>query len=348
MNNNQKIKALLLLSGGLDSILAAKLLLEQNIEVEGICFYSNFFNCDLARKAASQLGIKLREIDIKEEFLDFLRKKPKHGYGVGLNPCIDCHALMLKKAGEIMKKERFSFVATGEVLNERPMSQTKQALKIVEKEAGVEGYLLRPLSAKLLELTESEKSGLVDREKLMNISGRSRQKQFELAKKFGIVDYPSPAGGCMLTQEGFVKRIKELMDNKKDFNFDDAELVKIGKHFYFTKLKSSGVSPRMKFSSAFGGGSSRSELEKEDAPSSLSEEIHFEGAWIILGRNKEENEALLKSKQENDIIIEPDNFVGPTAFIRGEIDDERIKKAKELIIKFSPKAAENPKFNEKN
>lgn len=315
MNKNiQKIKTLVLLSGGLDSILAAKLLLEQNIEVEGICFYSNFFNCDLARKAASQLGIKLREIDIKEEFLDFLRKKPKHGYGVGLNPCIDCHALMLKKAGEIMKKEnscpeqsrRIDFVATGEVLNERPMSQTKQALKIVEKEAGLEGYLLRPLSAKLLELTEPEKSGLVDREKLMNISGRSRQKQFELAKKFGITDFPTPAGGCMLTQEGFVKRIKELMDNKTDFNFDDAELVKIGKHFY------------------------------------------FEGAWIILGRNKEENEALLKSKKENDIIIEPDNFVGPTALIRGEIDDERIQKARELIIKFSPKVAQNPKFNEKN
>lgn len=295
MAEAKKTKALLLLSGGLDSILAGKFLLEQNIEVEGICFYSNFFNCEAARKAAAQLGIKLREIDIIEEFLDFLRKKPKYGYGVGLNPCIDCHALMLKKASEIMKKEKFSFVATGEVLNERPMSQNKQALKIVEKEAGLEGYLLRPLSAKLLEVAIPEKQGLVDREKLMDISGRSRQKQFELAKKFGVVDYPTPAGGCMLTQEGFVNRLRELMKNKTDFNPEDMKLVKIGRHFWEDK------------------------------------------AWIILGRSKEENEILLKLKKENDIIIEPKSFIGPTALIRESIDDKIINQAKDLIVKFSPR-----------
>src|SRR4030042_3028765 len=218
-NGKKKTKTLVLLSGGLDSILAAKLLMEQDIEVEGICFYSNFFSCDLARKAVKQLGIKLREIDISEEFLEFLRKKPKYGYGVGLNPCIDCHALMLKKAGEIMRQEGFAFVATGEVLNERPMSPHKQALKIIKKEAGLEGYLLRPLSAKLLEPTIPENAGLVEREKLLDISGRSRQKRKELAKKFGIIDYPNPAGGCMLTQEGFVGRLKELMEKKTDFNF---------------------------------------------------------------------------------------------------------------------------------
>ena len=301
----KQTKALVLLSGGLDYILAVKLLLEQNIEVEGICFYSNFFGCDLAKKAAEKLGINLREIDIKEEFLDFLRKKPKHGYGVGLNPCIDCHALMLKKAGEIMRAEGFDFIATGEVLNERPMSQNKQALKIVEKEAGLEGCLLRPLSAKLLEPTEPEKSGLVDREKLVNISGRSRQKQMEMAKKIGITDYPTPAGGCMLTQEGFVGRMKKLMDNKPDFNYNDAELAKIGRHFWIG------------------------------------------GEQIILGRNKEENEILLKTKQEKDTIIEPENFVGPTALIKNGNSGAN-DKARDLIVKFSPKAGENPKFNEKN
>ena len=302
----KKIKALVLLSGGLDSILAAKLLLEQNIEVLGICFFSNFFDCSLAKKAVAQLGIQLREIDIREDFLNFLKEKPKYGYGVGLNPCIDCHALMLKKAGEIMRKEGFSFVATGEVLNERPMSQKKPALKIVEKEADLEGSLLRPLSAKLLEETIPEKEGLVDREKLVDISGRSRQKQFELAKKFGIVDYPTPAGGCMLTQEGFVGRVKKLIEQKPDFNLNDAELVKIGRHFWHN------------------------------------------GAQIILGRNKKENEQLVKLKQKDDIIIEPENFAGPTALIRNSAGNDVINKSKELVIKFSPKTAKNPKFNEKN
>ena len=143
--NNEQVKALVLLSGGLDSILAAKLLMEQGIEVEGISFKSNFFDTKAAEKATKQLGIGLREIDISEEFLTLLKEKPKHGYGVGLNPCIDCHALMFRKAGEIMRAEGFGFIATGEVLNERPMSQNKQALKIVEKEAGLGGYLLRPL-----------------------------------------------------------------------------------------------------------------------------------------------------------------------------------------------------------
>lgn len=230
----KKTKTLVLLSGGLDSILAAKLLQEQGIEVEGICFWSNFFGCEKARLAAAQLQVPLRKIDIREEFLEIL-KKPKFGYGAGLNPCIDCHALMLKKAGEIMRAEGFDLVATGEVLGERPMSQHKRALKIMEKESGIEGYLLRPLSAKLLEPTIPEKEGLVDREKLMAISGRSRKAQMTLAAKFGIKKYPTPAGGCALTQEGFVKRLKELIKNKPNFNFEDVELIKFGRHFYFGK-----------------------------------------------------------------------------------------------------------------
>ena len=308
--NNEQVKALVLLSGGLDSILAAKLLMEQGIEVEGISFKSNFFDTKAAEKATKQLGIGLREIEISEEFLTLLKEKPKHGYGVGLNPCIDCHALMFRKAGEIMRAEGFGFIATGEVLNERPMSQNKQALKIVEKEAGLGGYLLRPLSAKLLEPTIAEKEGLVDREELMDISGRSRKKQFELAKKFGITDFPAPAGGCMLTQEGFVKRMKDLMERKKDFNSNDVELIKIGRHFW------------------------------------------NDDYWIILGRDKEENEKLSRLKTENDMIIEPENFMGPSALIRffslsfrvergisfKEQCKKYIEKAKELIIEYSPKA----------
>ncbi|MBI4837255.1 MAG: tRNA 4-thiouridine(8) synthase ThiI [Candidatus Portnoybacteria bacterium] len=291
-----KTKALVLLSGGLDSTLAVKLLLEQDIEVEGICFYSNFFGCEAARKAAAQLKINLREIDISEEFLEFLRRKPKYGYGVGLNPCIDCHALMLKKAGEIMKNEGFSFVATGEVLGERPMSQHKKALKIIEKEAGLEGYLLRPLSAKLLQSTMPEVKGLVIRDKLMDISGRSRKRQMDLAKKFGISNYPTPAGGCALTQGGFVERMKDLIKHKPEFDLNDAKLVKVGRHFWVNDVQ------------------------------------------IILGRSEEENKKLSQGRQKKDVVIEPENFIGPSALIRNVADDEVIKKAKELIIKSSPKA----------
>lgn len=316
--NSQKrkqAKALILLSGGLDSILAAKLLLEQDIEVEGVVFISNFFGPQSARKAIKQLGIKLREVDISDSLLDIIRA-PKYGYGVGLNPCIDCHALMLKKAGQIMREEnlllrgeedsdkKIHFVATGEVLGERPMSQHKKALKIIEKEANLEGYLLRPLSAKLLKPTIPEKRGLVDREKLLDISGRSRKQQIKLAKVFGISDYPTPAGGCALTQGGFVERMKDLIKHKPTFDFNDAELIKVGRHFW------------------------------------------IDDAQVILGRNEEENKRLLQSKQKKDIVIEPDNFVGPSTLIRGKkICDEVIKRAEELIVQYSPKAKKNRDAN---
>lgn len=225
----KKVKALVLLSGGLDSILAVKLLLEQGIEVEAINFRTNFCGPSKARPAAELLGVKLREVNIRQDFLPIL-KSPKHGYGSALNPCIDCHALMLKKAGEIMRQENFDLVASGEVLGQRPMSQHKQALDIVEKDAGLEGYLLRPLSAKLLKPTLAEERGLVDREKLLDISGRSRKTQMALAKKYGIKEYPSPAGGCALTQKDFAARLKELMTNKPDFTPEDIDLVAIGRH----------------------------------------------------------------------------------------------------------------------
>jgi tRNA U34 2-thiouridine synthase MnmA/TrmU len=228
---NKKARALVLMSGGLDSILAVKVLQEQGVEVEIITFVTNFCEPTLARAAAKMLGLSLREEDIKKEFVGVL-KNPKHGYGSGLNPCIDCHALMLKKAGEIMRREGFDFVATGEVLGERPMSQHRPALDIVEKDSELKGYLLRPLSAKLLETTIAEKEGLIDREKLLDISGRSRKIQIALAEKYGIKKYPTPAGGCALTQEGFSLRLKELMERKPDFTEKDLDLVGIGRHFF--------------------------------------------------------------------------------------------------------------------
>jgi tRNA U34 2-thiouridine synthase MnmA/TrmU len=292
---NKRVKALVLLSGGLDSILAVKLLLEQGIEVEAVNFRTNFCGPAKARPAAKMLGVSLREVDIREDFLAVL-KKPKYGYGAGLNPCIDCHALMLKKAGQIMRAEGFDLVATGEVLGERPMSQHKQALKIVAKEAGLEGYLLRPLSAKLLEPTIPEKEGLVERGKLLDISGRSRKKQIELAERYGIKNYPTPAGGCALTQEGFARRLKELMEKKPEFSTEDVDLVRFGRHFW------------------------------------------IDSTQIILGRNQEENQILESVAKDGDVLVVPDSFVGPTILLRGKkIDESAIGKAKELIIKFSPK-----------
>jgi tRNA U34 2-thiouridine synthase MnmA/TrmU len=291
----RKVKALVMLSGGLDSILAVKLLLEQGIEVTAINFRTNFCGPSKARPAAELLGVPLREENIREEFLAVL-KKPKYGYGAGLNPCLDCHALMLKKAGEIMRKEKFDFVATGEVLGERPMSQHKKALAIVENEAGLQGYLLRPLSAKLLEPTMAEKDGFIDREKLLALSGRNRKPQMELAKKFGIKGYPSPAGGCALTQEGYAARLKQLMKQKPDFNSEDADLIRLGRHFF------------------------------------------QDGVWVILGRNEQENQILESISGKSGILVKPENFIGPTALVKGEnFDEDKRNIAKDLIIRHSPK-----------
>jgi len=292
----QKNKALVLFSGGLDSMLAVKLLVEQGVETMLVCFTSNFFDSKTAESSARILGLPLRKENISEDFLTVL-KKPKHGYGAGLNPCIDCRAFMLKKASEIMRKEGFDFVATGEVLGERPMSQNQRALKIVEKEAGLEGRLLRPLSVKLLEPTIPEKQSLVDREKLLDISGRSRQRQMALAKKYGIKNYPSPGGGCVLTQSGFAARLKKTMENRPDFSADDANLIGVGRHFFYGET------------------------------------------WFILGRDKAENEFLKKHKKPADAFVVPLNFAGPEALVRGKkISDEAIKRAKDLIVKFAPKA----------
>ena len=204
-----KIKAVVLFSGGLDSILALKLIQEQGIEVKGVNFKTPFFGLGEAFVIAKDLDIDLEIIDITEELLKIL-KNPKYGFGKNMNPCIDCHALMFKKAGEYMNKIGASFILSGEVLGERPMSQNRNSLSIIERESGLEGKILRPLSALLLTETIPEKGGLVDRNKLLDISGRSRKRQMKMADEMGIKDYPSPAGGCKLTEPSFSKRLRTL------------------------------------------------------------------------------------------------------------------------------------------
>ncbi|MGB6371043.1 MAG: tRNA 4-thiouridine(8) synthase ThiI, partial [Atribacterota bacterium] len=214
-----KIKAVALFSGGLDSILAVKLIQEQGIEVRGVNFKTPFFVLDKTFAAIKNLDINLEIIDITEELLKIL-KKPKYGFGKNMNPCIDCHALMFKKAGEYMNKIGASFILSGEVLGERPMSQNRNSLSIIERESGFEGKILRPLSALLLMETIPEKGGLVDRNKLLDISGRSRKRQMKLADEMGIKDYPSPAGGCKLTEPAFSKRLRDLF-TQESFSLEE-------------------------------------------------------------------------------------------------------------------------------
>ncbi|MDD2646678.1 MAG: tRNA 4-thiouridine(8) synthase ThiI [Patescibacteria group bacterium] len=224
-------KALCLFSGGLDSILAVKLLQEQAIKVTGLTFVSCFFNATIPEKMAAKISLPLRVVDISSEHLTIV-KDPRYGYGKNMNPCLDCHLMMLKKAGEMMRREGFDFVATGEVLGERPFSQNESALKLLEKKSSLEGYLLRPLSAKLLASTIAENRSIVGRDKLMDISGRSRQKQMALAQQYNLEDYPTPAGGCLLTDPAFGQRLKEMFNKWPQADIEDMELLKVGRNFW--------------------------------------------------------------------------------------------------------------------
>lgn len=198
------------MSGGLDSQLAVRVLERAGAYVETVCFTSPFFGSAQAEKASAALGIRLHVLDFTDDIVSLL-SDPPHGFGGAMNPCIDCHAAMIRRAGEKMVSMGFDFVATGEVRGQRPMSQNSQSLLTVEKTSGLKGRLIRPLSALLLEPTIPETEGKIDRTRLLDISGRSRDRQIALAKEFSIVDYPSPAGGCKLTEESYSRRLADLM-----------------------------------------------------------------------------------------------------------------------------------------
>lgn len=211
-------------------MLAAKLLMHCGINVMGINFRTPFFGGDRAKRYTERAGIDCREADITDPHLAMLQA-PRYGYGRNMNPCIDCHILMVAEAYARMESWGADFLATGEVLGERPMSQNRPALDLVAKRSGAEGYLLRPLSAKLLEPTIPEQMGWVLRESLLDISGRGRRRQMELASQWGIHDYQTPAGGCLLTDKIFSERFKDLMEMEPGFISADIELLKKGRHF---------------------------------------------------------------------------------------------------------------------
>lgn len=221
----KSIKVLLLFSGGLDSLLCLKILEEKKIKITPVCFSSYFFDCKKSLAIIKQTKFNLRVVDISKDHLKVI-KNPKYGRGTGMNPCVDCHLLMLKKAKQIMKKEKYDFIATGEVLGQRPFSQSRHALELIEKRARLKGLIIRPLSGKLLEETKFGRDGFYD------ISGKERKRQIELAKKYKIKNIPMPGGGCILTDVIFSNKLIELFKIKKNFNGDDIQILKLGRVFF--------------------------------------------------------------------------------------------------------------------
>jgi tRNA-specific 2-thiouridylase len=293
----KKVKAVSLLSGGLDSILATELIRRQGIKVYAFNLKTPFGipkkdGSSEAEKAAAQLSVPLKTLCAKADYLRMLRN-PKHGYGKNLNPCVDCKIFILKKAKKYAKEIDADFIFTGEVLGERPMSQHHQALKTIEEEAGLKGKLLRPLSAKLLPETEAEKRGLVNRSKLFSIQGRSRKPQLELAKEYGITAYPSPAGGCLLTCEEYSRKLKDLLENHKHISNTDVALLRLGRHFRLGKNK------------------------------------------IIVGRNETDNKLLSAQKKPSDYRFELPDIVGPVTILQGPKTPQAIEAAAKLTAYYS-------------
>ena len=288
-------KAIALISGGLDSVLAAKVIMDQGIEVVGVCFVMPFASRDVdafqrrVKVAAEDAGVRVRFVDISDIFLKMLQD-PQHGYGANINPCIDCKILMLRRAKEMMSALGAGFVVTGEVLGERPMSQGRGALLEIEKQSGLEGLLLRPLTAKNLEETLPEKEGVVDRQRLLDISGRSRKRQYLLAEKYNIRKFFAPAGGCLLTDPVFARKLKDLM-RAGALEMNDVTLLKHGRHFRLD-----------------------------------------ERTKVVIGRDEKDNENILNTGKDGDVMMWIRDEVGPQVLLRGDTSPESIKKAAGLLI----------------
>jgi len=291
-------KALALISGGLDSQLAAKVVANQGLEVVGVNFKTGFSseqNEELFRKVERDLGIDIIIENVKDEdYLEIL-KSPDHGYGSAINPCLDCRILVLKQAKELMKEMSADFIVTGEVLGQRPMTQRKDTIDMIRKKSTLGDRLLRPLSAKLLPPTLPEKEGWVDRERLLDIQGRSRQRQLDLAEKFGITNYSQPAGGCLLTEDEFGHRTRELFHHrgKDETEIEHIELLKYGRHFRLP-----------------------------------------DGAKAVIGRNEEENKEL--SRYLSDFwSLHVSDFPGPLTLVTREATDEDLELAARLTARYS-------------
>jgi len=293
----KKVKAIVLVSGGLDSTLALKLVQKQSIDVIAVNFLSPFCTCDqkgrcFSRETAQKFGVPYKVVSKGGEYLKIIRK-PKYGYGKGMNPCIDCRIFMLNKTRKLLAELGAEFIVTGEVIGQRPMSQHRKTLRIIEREAGLDGKILRPLSGKLLPITEPEKKGWIDRKKLQAVQGRSRKPQFDLARKLKIEEFACPAGGCLLTLKEFARKLRDLFEHKKKVTANDILLLKVGRHFRFGKNK------------------------------------------IIAGRNEKENKILTERKQKTDYIFEVPDFGSPISILQGKRSKEVIEFTAKLTAMYS-------------
>ncbi|MEA1920160.1 MAG: 7-cyano-7-deazaguanine synthase [Campylobacterota bacterium] len=290
------MKAIALFSGGLDSTLAMKLIIDQGIEVLA-CNISTGFGATKDRQAhmqsmCDQVGAKLKIIDIQNEYLQDVLFSPKHGYGKHFNPCIDCHAKMFAVAKRLMEEEGASFLISGEVLGQRPMSQNSDALKTVLNEGNVEGLLLRPMSAKCLEPTIAETQGWVERDRLEGISGRNRERQMELAGEFGLTDYESPGGGCLLTDENFARKMRDFTAHDT-FEVRDIPVVKYGR-----------------------------QLRLPD------------GAKLVIGRNQEDNAQIEVIENDKYVHIKTDGIPGPHSLLSRDASEADKALSTKLVLTY--------------
>jgi tRNA U34 2-thiouridine synthase MnmA/TrmU len=297
-------KAVALLSGGLDSMLAVRVMLDQGVPVTAIRFITHF-GCDPVSagscghdveplmKLWGHLGLDVKMSHLGQDYIEMV-KNPKHGRGRNMNPCVDCRIMMLGRAREFLDRHGAGFLITGEVLNQRPMSQTLHRFREIDRELGLVGLVVRPLSAKLLEPTRPELEGIVDRSRLLDISGRGRTRQYEMAKQYGIEKIPQPSGGCLLTDPGYSDRLRDLWDHDPDGGARDLNLLRVGRHFR--------VSPDCK---------------------------------IIVGRNERENNMLESFAAPEDVLVRVRDFVGPVTVLRGAHDEEAVLKAAMLTARYA-------------
>ena len=300
MTEEKKKKVVALLSGGLDSQLAIKMMQEQGFDVSAVAIKTPFCDFDCGRgcgfeirERADDLDVNLKTVYLGDEYIEML-KHPKHGIGAGFNPCIDCRSMMFDAAKKHMEEIGAEFIISGEVLGQRPMSQHAPALRTIEKESDLVGKIVRPLSAALLPETDPEKDGLIKRENLGMIRGRTRRGQLDMAKKYGIENPPNAGGGCLLTEPHFGIKAKDLFSHTKNPTINDIDLLKIGRHFR------------------------------------LDEETKF-----IVGRNKDENEMIKAIALPGDILLEAKDFVGPVSILRGSNAKQHLKFASSITLRYS-------------
>jgi tRNA-specific 2-thiouridylase len=303
------MRALALFSGGLDSVLAMKLIVDQGIEVVAINinigFGSTSDRMEHMQNMCDQIGVKLEVLDLRQLYLDEVLFDPKYGYGKNFNPCVDCHGFMFRYTGQLLEKFDASFMISGEVLGQRPMSQRKDALEQVKSLSNYDELIVRPLCAKLLPLSKPESEGWIDREKLLDINGRSRNRQLALAKEIGLEDFEAPAGGCLLTEIQFSNKLKDFVDHDK-LEINDIDTLKAGRHLRLPN-----------------------------------------GAKLIVGRNKDDNEKLKNTNSSKYLKARIVDTTGPFCLFdkKADTDDKALAASfivtygkteldKEYIVKF--------------